>query len=81
MKIVSARCKLLPKPPRNGMVIAPKTDHNMKARYKCKDGFSLKGNSLSVCNYGNWTGDAPTCAESIHTQNNPFISAKFTNPI
>ncbi|XP_059474921.1 sushi, von Willebrand factor type A, EGF and pentraxin domain-containing protein 1-like isoform X2 [Neocloeon triangulifer] len=58
-----ARCKQLPKAPRNGMVIAPKTDHNMKARYKCKDGFSLKGNSLSLCNYGNWTGDAPVCME------------------
>ncbi|CAB3368986.1 Hypothetical predicted protein [Cloeon dipterum] len=58
-----ARCKQLPKAPRNGMVIAPKTDHNMKARYKCKDGYSLKGNSLSICNYGNWTGDVPICTE------------------
>lgn len=43
----------------------------MKARYKCKDGFSLKGNSLSVCNYGNWTGDAPICTEG-------FIAKKKT---
>ncbi|OXU29456.1 hypothetical protein TSAR_000848 [Trichomalopsis sarcophagae] len=64
-----ARCKLMPKPPKNGMVIAPKTDHGMKAVFKCKDGFELVGggpynSSYSVeCQYGNWTGDIPHCIE------------------
>lgn len=64
-----ARCKQMPKPPKNGMVIAPKTDHGMKAIFKCKDGFELIGggpynNSYSVeCQYGNWTGDIPHCIE------------------
>lgn len=64
-----ARCKQMPKSPRNGMVIAPKTDHGMKAVFKCKDGFTLVGggpnnSSKQVeCRYGNWTGDIPHCIE------------------
>ncbi|XP_017883108.1 uncharacterized protein LOC108626764 [Ceratina calcarata] len=64
-----ARCKVLPKPPRDGMVIAPKTDHGMKAIFKCKDGFELVGGgplnaSKSVeCQYGNWIGDIPHCVQ------------------
>lgn len=62
-----ARCKQMPKIPKNGMVIAPKTDHGMKAVFKCKDGFELIGGgplnaSKSVeCRYGNWIGDIPHC--------------------
>lgn len=62
-----ARCKQLPRSPKNGMVIAPKTDHGMKAVFKCKDGFEIVGGgplnaSLSVeCQYGNWIGDIPHC--------------------
>ena len=40
-KCVPARCKGLPQPPKFGMVLAPKTEHGMKARFKCKDGFNL----------------------------------------
>lgn len=64
-----ARCKQMPKIPKNGMVIAPKTDHGMKAVFKCKDGFELIGGgplnaSKSVeCRYGNWTGDIPHCSQ------------------
>nr|XP_003703173.1 PREDICTED: uncharacterized protein LOC100877094 [Megachile rotundata] len=64
-----ARCKLMPKPPKNGMAIAPKTDHGMKAVFKCKDGYELVGggplnDSLSVeCQYGNWIGDIPHCVQ------------------
>ncbi|KAG7211048.1 hypothetical protein KM043_016409 [Ampulex compressa] len=64
-----ARCKQMPKIPKNGMVIAPKTDHGMKAVFKCKDGFKLVGGgpsnaSKSVeCQYGNWTGDIPHCVQ------------------
>ncbi|XP_043258716.1 uncharacterized protein LOC122400968 [Colletes gigas] len=64
-----ARCKQMPKVPKNGMVIAPKTDHGMKAVFKCKDGFALIGGgpmnaSKSVeCRYGNWTGDIPRCIQ------------------
>ncbi|XP_043506750.1 uncharacterized protein LOC122527031 isoform X3 [Frieseomelitta varia] len=64
-----ARCKLMPKTPKNGIVIAPKTDHGMKAIFKCKDGFKIVGGgpqnaSKSVeCQYGNWIGDIPHCIQ------------------
>lgn len=64
-----ARCKQMPKPPKNGMVIAPKTNHGMKAIFQCKDGFEMVGggpmnNSFSVeCSYGVWIGDIPHCVE------------------
>lgn len=45
------------------MVIAPKIDHSMKARFTCKDGFELKGNEFIECLFGNWTGELPTCQE------------------
>lgn len=53
----------MPKFPRNGMVIAPKTEHGMKARFRCKDGFELKGNAIVVCSFGVWSGDTPKCEE------------------
>lgn len=57
------RCKHLPKAPKNGMVIAPKMEHNMKARFTCKDGFTVKGKEFIECSYGNWTGEIPICQE------------------
>lgn len=45
------------------MVIAPKMEHNMKARFKCKDGFVVKGKEFIECSYGNWTGEIPICQE------------------
>ncbi|KAF5269827.1 hypothetical protein FQR65_LT05873 [Abscondita terminalis] len=62
-KCQPARCKYLPKAPKNGMVIAPKMEHGMKARFKCKDGFELKGNIFINCSFGNWTGEYPICQE------------------
>lgn len=59
------RCKILPKAPRNGMVIAPKMEHGMKARFRCKDGFEVKGGDLMECSFGNWTGDIPKCEEGM----------------
>ena len=53
----------MPKFPRNGMVIAPKTEHGMKARFRCKDGFELKGNPIVVCSFGVWSGETPKCDE------------------
>ncbi|XP_063369637.1 uncharacterized protein LOC134657962 [Cydia amplana] len=58
-----ARCKKMPRFPRNGMVIAPKTEHGMKARYRCKDGYELRGNPIVVCSFGNWSGEAAKCEE------------------
>ncbi|XP_031618739.1 uncharacterized protein LOC116337915 isoform X2 [Contarinia nasturtii] len=68
-----ARCKTLPKPPKFGMVLAPKTEHGMKARFKCKDGFKLTGPDgkevideneyVRTCAFGNWTGLTPMCQE------------------
>ncbi|KAJ8937901.1 hypothetical protein NQ318_001674 [Aromia moschata] len=62
-KCEPARCKLLPKAPRNGMVLAPKMEHGMKARFRCKDGYQLKGHHLMECSFGNWTGEIPKCEE------------------
>ncbi|XP_035774232.1 sushi, von Willebrand factor type A, EGF and pentraxin domain-containing protein 1-like [Anopheles albimanus] len=68
-----ARCKTMPKPPKFGMVLAPKTEHGMRARFKCKDGYNLtapggKGipdpsNYVLICSFGNWTGEMPQCTE------------------
>ncbi|CAH0717600.1 unnamed protein product, partial [Brenthis ino] len=58
-----ARCKKMPKFPRHGMVVAPKTEHGMKARFRCKDGFELKGNPIVVCSFGVWSGETPKCEE------------------
>ncbi|XP_045762822.1 uncharacterized protein LOC123865673 [Maniola jurtina] len=58
-----ARCKKMPKYPRFGMVIAPKTEHGMKARFRCRDGYELKGNPIVVCSFGVWSGEAPKCEE------------------
>ncbi|XP_071053370.1 sushi, von Willebrand factor type A, EGF and pentraxin domain-containing protein 1 isoform X3 [Onthophagus taurus] len=62
-KCQPARCKHLPKNPKHGMVIAPKIDHGMKAKFTCKDGFELKGNQFIECSFGNWTGEVPICQE------------------
>jgi hypothetical protein len=51
------------------MVIAPKMDHSMKARFKCKDGFQIKGHPLVECSFGNWTGDVPKCEEGTFDNN------------
>uniref|UniRef100_A0A1B6MNE1 Sushi, von Willebrand factor type A, EGF and pentraxin domain-containing protein 1 n=3 Tax=Cicadellinae TaxID=33370 RepID=A0A1B6MNE1_9HEMI len=62
-RCVPARCKYMAKAPRNGMVIAPKTEHGMKARYHCKDGYTLRGEATTTCLFGNWTGEPPYCQE------------------
>ncbi|XP_073824681.1 hig-anchoring scaffold protein isoform X1 [Musca autumnalis] len=72
-RCVPARCKNMPKPPKHGMVLAPKTEHGMKARFKCKDGFKLvspEGKDVTdpndyvlTCSFGNWTGEFPHCQE------------------
>lgn len=59
----------MPKPPKNGMVIAPKTDHGMRARFRCKDGFTLKGSHFVECSFGNWTGEIPYCQEGETKKN------------
>ncbi|KAE8747215.1 hypothetical protein FOCC_FOCC006082 [Frankliniella occidentalis] len=58
-----ARCKRMPRVPRNGYVIAPKTDHGMRARFACRDGFTLRGQDVTECSYGNWSGEIPQCEE------------------
>lgn len=78
-RCVPARCKTLPKPPKFGMVISPKTEHGMRARFKCKDGWQLNsalGKPITdsneyvlTCSFGNWTGETPTCQEGEITIN------------
>lgn len=68
-----ARCKGLPRAPKFGMVLAPKTEHGMKALFKCKDGFKLiaptgrdvidENEFPLTCSFGNWTGETPMCQE------------------
>lgn len=55
------------------MVISPKTEHGMKARFKCKDGWQLatpagkqitdQNENVLTCSFGNWTGETPICQE------------------
>lgn len=61
----TARCKSLPERPAHGFVIAPKTDHGMRALFRCTDGYQLVGPNVTVCQFGNWTHEAvPLCRES-----------------
>lgn len=62
-KCEPARCKRLPKAPRNGMVIAPKIEHGMLAKFTCRDGYTLRGGETNICQFGNWTGETPYCQE------------------
>ncbi|XP_073987217.1 hig-anchoring scaffold protein isoform X2 [Rhodnius prolixus] len=62
-RCIPARCKQLPNVPKNGMIIAPKTDHGMKARFACKDGYVLKGENTTECRYGTWSSAHPYCQE------------------
>lgn len=55
------------------MVLAPKTEHGMRALFKCKDGFKLvspagkdvidENEYALTCSFGNWTGETPNCQE------------------
>ncbi|KAG5681085.1 hypothetical protein PVAND_010551 [Polypedilum vanderplanki] len=72
-RCVPARCKTLPKAPKFAMVISPKTEHGMKARFKCKDGWQLatadgkpindSNEHVLTCLFGNWSGEYPICQE------------------
>lgn len=61
LKCEPARCKTLPAPPLNGMVVVPETKHGGVGLYQCKDGYDLKGSNITTCNYGNWSGETPRC--------------------
>ncbi|XP_037078629.1 protein lev-9-like, partial [Pollicipes pollicipes] len=56
-----ARCKQLPPDPEHGFVIAPKNDHGSRAKFMCRDGFVLRGDNVTTCTYGEWTGRPPRC--------------------
>ncbi|XP_064458816.1 sushi, von Willebrand factor type A, EGF and pentraxin domain-containing protein 1-like isoform X2 [Ornithodoros turicata] len=59
-----ARCKNMPERPSNGIVIAPKTEHGMKALFRCVDGYELVGPNVTICQFGNWThSKMPVCKE------------------
>merc|ERR1719192_2077422 len=62
-RCVPARCKSMPDPPGNGMIVVPKTGHGERGLYQCKDGYVLKGSNTTTCLYGVWEGLTPTCAE------------------
>ena len=63
-KCSPARCKTMPAPPRNGMIVVPQTSHGSMGLYQCKDGYNLKGDNRTTCIYGNWTGTTPSCEET-----------------
>ncbi|XP_076260368.1 hig-anchoring scaffold protein isoform X2 [Rhynchophorus ferrugineus] len=58
-----AKCQTLPKAPRHGMVSAPDMKHGMRAKFRCKDGYQLRGPVFVECSFGNWTGVVPRCEE------------------
>lgn len=58
-----ARCKKLPQRPRNGFVVAPKTDHGMPVLFRCKDGYLLQGPNMTWCYFGEWNISSPRCIE------------------
>ncbi|KAG8200512.1 hypothetical protein JTE90_000589 [Oedothorax gibbosus] len=60
---VPARCRQLPDRPKHGLVVAPKTEHGMKALFLCRDGFALAGPNVTECHYGQWTHPTPLCKE------------------
>ncbi|RWS31978.1 Sushi: von Willebrand factor type A: EGF and pentraxin domain-containing protein 1-like protein [Leptotrombidium deliense] len=60
---VPARCKKLPERPKNGLVIAPRTDHGMRALFQCHDGYSLYGSNVTECHFGKWMQPSPICQE------------------
>ena len=39
----------------------PNTRHGGTGLYQCKDGFILKGENTTKCDFGNWTGETPIC--------------------
>ena len=39
----------------------PNTRHGGTGLYQCKDGFILKGQNTTQCDFGNWTGETPIC--------------------
>lgn len=55
----------MPQRPKNGIVIVPRSDHDSKALFKCKDGFNLIGHNITRCYFGKWLDPAPTCEESM----------------
>ncbi|XP_074603388.1 uncharacterized protein LOC141856926 [Brevipalpus obovatus] len=65
LKCVPAKCKELPKKPKNGVVLALQTDHGSKAIYKCMDGYKLVGNNVTHCHLGKWTNSEPICEEAL----------------
>ncbi|XP_027195567.2 sushi, von Willebrand factor type A, EGF and pentraxin domain-containing protein 1-like isoform X1 [Dermatophagoides pteronyssinus] len=58
---VPARCKKLPLRPNNGFVVAPKTEHGMRALFICNDGYILEGPNITYCHFGVWNITSPTC--------------------
>lgn len=61
----SAHCKRLPLIPKNGIVLAPRMGHGAKAKFSCRDGYTLVGDQYTECRYGNWSGETPKCDEGI----------------
>ena len=39
----------------------PNTKHGGTGLFQCKDGFILKGDNTTKCDFGNWTGESPIC--------------------
>jgi len=62
-KCFPARCKTMPPPPKNGMIVVPQVTHGSIGLYQCKDGYRLQGKNTTFCNFGNWTADTPVCKE------------------
>lgn len=55
------------------MVIAPRTAHGMLARFRCKDGYLLRGQSTTKCHFGSWTGRIPWCKVGQSTTESALV--------
>lgn len=43
------------------MMSGAQVAHGSIGLFQCKDGFRLVGPNITVCNFGNWTNEAPEC--------------------
>ncbi|GIX85074.1 uncharacterized protein CEXT_123761 [Caerostris extrusa] len=78
---VPARCRQLPEKPKNGLVIAPKTDHGMKALFLCRDGYQLDGPNVTECHYGKWTPALAHLQRDIESANYPVSIESANYPV
>lgn len=46
--------------------------HGAKAKFSCRDGYTLVGNRYIECRFGNWSGETPKCEEGTVYFTKPY---------